>query len=131
MARGISAKLPLARDYEDGIALNKSIKDSIKQNLKNLILTSPGERIMDPNFGVGLNRFVFENDLGTLRGELTARINSQINRYMPFIRIQNLSFESSLENDYLDKNFLQIRVFYFIEAIGSLDFIDVETTATL
>ena len=29
----------------------------IKQNLKMLILTNPGERVMDPEFGVGIKQF--------------------------------------------------------------------------
>ena len=35
-------------------------KDQIKSNLVNLLLTSVGERVMNPNFGCELKRFVFE-----------------------------------------------------------------------
>ena len=54
MARGITPKLPIALDEVDGIKLIKNFPDLVEQNLKNLILTMPGERIMDPLFGVGL-----------------------------------------------------------------------------
>ena len=54
---GISPKLPLLVDKQDGpYGLNKRLNQSIKQNFKNLILTSPGERVMIPEFGVGLKR---------------------------------------------------------------------------
>jgi phage baseplate assembly protein W len=56
---GISPKLPLANNKVDGAyELNKTIKQSVNQNLKNLILTNPGERIMDPLFGVGLSQIL-------------------------------------------------------------------------
>ena len=58
---GISPKLPLSRDFEDGYSLNKTLKDVARQNLKMLILTAPGERIMIPDFGVGLRNYLFEN----------------------------------------------------------------------
>lgn len=33
----------------------------IKNDLLQLLLTSPGERFMRPNFGTGINNFTFEN----------------------------------------------------------------------
>ena len=56
---GLSPKLPIQKDPVDGFALTKTFKEMVKQNFKNLMLTSPGERIMDPEFGVGLRRFLF------------------------------------------------------------------------
>jgi phage baseplate assembly protein W len=50
----LGVKLPLARDASDGYGMIKSFKTMIRQNFKMLLLTSPGERIMEPNFGVGL-----------------------------------------------------------------------------
>ena len=58
---GIGAKLPLERDSEFGFYnLNTEFADEIKQNFKNLLLTCPGERVMIPQFGVGLRNFLFE-----------------------------------------------------------------------
>ena len=59
---GISPKLPLiVNDLDGHYGLNKTIRQAIKQNFKNLILTSPGERVMDIQFGVGLRNYFFEN----------------------------------------------------------------------
>ena len=38
-------------------------KDAIKSNLINLLLTEPGERIMEPTFGLGLKNKLFENNI--------------------------------------------------------------------
>ena len=35
-------------------------KEQVKSNLINLLLTSPGERLMNPNFGVGIRDLLFE-----------------------------------------------------------------------
>ena len=56
---GLTPKLPLALGGESGnYQLIQNYKDLIKQNFKNLILTSPGERMMDPHFGVGIRNFL-------------------------------------------------------------------------
>ena len=56
--------------------------------LRTLILTSPGERIMEPDFGVGLRRFLFENMDGDVLAELVARIKQQTGVYIPAIELQ-------------------------------------------
>ena len=40
--------------------LNKTLGEVVRQNFKNLVLTSPGERIMLPDFGAGLRRLLFD-----------------------------------------------------------------------
>ena len=57
MARGLSPKLPVSTDPIDGYALNKTYAEVVTQNLKNLILTAPGERMMDVDFGVGIRNY--------------------------------------------------------------------------
>ena len=61
MASGISVRLPLTVSPRDGLyTLNQTLNQSVAQNLKNLILTAPGEKAMDLNFGVGLRNYIFE-----------------------------------------------------------------------
>ena len=57
----LAPKLPLTLDSGDGYTSIKILKTMIKQNFKMLILTNPGERVMNPDFGVGIRQFLFEN----------------------------------------------------------------------
>ena len=58
---GYDAVIPLNQDTSDLFyELHKTLKSKIQQNLRMLLYTSPGERIMIPNYGVGLKRFLFE-----------------------------------------------------------------------
>ena len=59
MSKGLSPKLPLTKDPQDGYALNKEYVELVQQNLKMILLTAPGERIMEPEFGVGLRNYLF------------------------------------------------------------------------
>ena len=98
MAYGYSAELPLRRDNEDGFyVLTKTIVSNIKQNFKNLLLTVPGERVMVPDFGAGLRRYLFHNNSPDLHSEITDRIRTQVETYMPFLIINTINFQENRE----------------------------------
>jgi phage baseplate assembly protein W len=84
---GYSAILPLTMDPDDGVALNKTYAAVAKQNFKMLLLTVPGEKIMDPEFGVGLPRFFFENITPETLSKIDSRIRKQTLRYLPFLNV--------------------------------------------
>tara|TARA_Y100000592_G_C5479745_1_gene324551 strand:+ start:3555 stop:3956 length:402 start_codon:yes stop_codon:yes gene_type:complete len=119
---GIAVKLPLSYSNEDGpYALNKTLGENVKQNFRNLILTVPGERIMLPEFGVGLYQMLFEPMAGNTYQEITTRIYEQTERYMPFVDILAVRF-STAETDYLlDANEVKVSIEY---NIGSLNLQD-------
>ena len=99
MAQGMSVKLPLTYDKQDGpFKLNKTIQETVKQNFKNLILTNKGERIMDPLFGAGIYGFLFENYSQALEPIIRAEVSSQIVKYMPFINIEEFLIRESSSN---------------------------------
>ena len=91
---GISPKLPLYIDPVDGIALNKTLKQMTRQNLKMIILTSPGERIMHPKFGVGLRRYLFMNNTSRTLSDIKRKIEQQVRTYLPSVSISSIKFLS-------------------------------------
>ena len=89
--KGLSPKLPLALNSIDGIGLNKTFTEVAKQNLKMVLLTNPGERIMDPGFGVGILSFLFENNINQVTTNIRDTINSQVQEYLPYISIDEIT----------------------------------------
>ena len=121
---GLTPQIPLLLSSEDGTyQLIKTYKNLVKQNFKNLILTAPGERMMDVNFGVGIRNFLFENDGALLYSEISSRIHEQVNRYMPFVIVTDIRFTSPEVMGFqgMDNNFLSMHIEY---AIGPLDTAD-------
>ena len=94
---GRSPKLPLGRDPQDGYALNKTIRQVARQNLKMLVLTSPGERIKLPEFGVGIRHYLFENATEEAFLTLRSRIIEQARIYLPYITINSVNFRQETE----------------------------------
>ena len=74
--RGLSPKLPLTYDESEGYRMNKKFAEMVLQNLKMLLLTNPGERIMEPDFGVGLKRYLFEQNIDAVHGDIHAKIKT-------------------------------------------------------
>jgi len=103
---GYAPKLPIHRDSKDGFTLIKSIPESVKQNLKNLVLTAPGERIMDPNFGVGIRGWLFQQNTQEVQDQIEDRVLRQVKRYMPFVQIRQIRFGEAI--DIPEKLFIQI-----------------------
>jgi hypothetical protein len=122
---GISPKLPLTTDPDDGYTLNKTLKEMASQNFKMLVLTNPGERIMDPKFGVGILAYLFENNTPATHGTIEARIRDQARRYLPYINVEKILFNFENPDSGQVENFLGVKISYSITKLGIKDVLEV------
>lgn len=120
MSNGLSPKLPLSISDEGDFALNKTYQELAKQNLKTLILTIPGEKIMEPDFGVGIHRFLFEQSVSSVYSAISNAINKQVSKYLPYIAIQNIS----IVPDSVAEEVIYISIIYSITPIGINDVLE-------
>ena len=123
---GYGLKLPVTIDPEDGFLLTKSIKETTAQNLKMLVLTSPGERIMDPLFGVGIYNFLFELNNASTHGMISAKIHEQINKYLSHVEVTRIRYQTPFVDETLDPNFLGISIEYTILPLKEEDVLNLE-----
>lgn len=110
MASGLTVKLPFSISGEGDFTQIKEYEDLVKQNLKNLILTIPGERPMDINFGVGIQRYLFEPNLSYVYGEIETEISEKVEEYMPFLDLEEIRITPDEE----DENLMRVQIFYVI-----------------
>ena len=113
----IAPKLPLTIDSVDGYTSIKRLKALIKQNFKMIILTNPGERVMQPEFGVGIKQFLFENFNDNVYADIDVKIREQAAIYLPVIRIINLQFGTNS----MDSNEISNRIEFSIPDIAERD----------
>ena len=92
----------------------QTLKEQVKANLINLLLTQPGERVNEPNFGVGLKHFLFEQNIDI--DSLNTVINEQINFYIP-----EISLIDSEVNFLDDEHLLFIKIIYSINSDNTMD----------
>tara|TARA_R110001583_G_scaffold2257_16_gene16714 strand:+ start:846 stop:1229 length:384 start_codon:yes stop_codon:yes gene_type:complete len=124
---GFSPKLPLVLDQEDGYALTKNLQEVAKQNFKMLVLTNPGERVMDPTFGVGILAYLFENNSPAVYQQIESRIRQQAEKYLPYITVENVQFNGPGGNPDAADNFLGVSINYSIQRLGARDTLQIST----
>jgi len=94
---GYSPKFPLLIDDKLGAyTINTTLRQVMVQNFKNLLLTSPGERIMDKEFGVGLRHHLFEQNTDRLKSKIARAVQDQVGRYMRFLTINSITFNKGI-----------------------------------
>ena len=129
---GISPKLPLNRDSVDGFETNKTFVGAIRQNLKMLVLTSPGERIMYPTFGVGIRQFLFENNSFTTYSDIEEKIREQVASFLPEVAIISIRFLSQNNEDIMTtfegsggSNFVNLIINYEVPSLFVSDTVNI------
>lgn len=116
----LAIKLPLVRDSTDGFKTISSLRTLIKQNFKMLLLTNKGERVMVPEYGVGMNRFLFSNYDESTFAQIENDILNQASIYLPIVNIIEMSFLPSEGSP----NSIIIKIVYSIPDIGVRDLLE-------
>ena len=121
----ISPQLPLTPDNRYGYTMLVTMRQTISQNLKCLMLTAPGERIMDPEFGVGLKKYLFKNYGPEVVKNIKVNIRQQVSKYMPFVSIQDAQVtfgDISTQNpDSTNANKMHVSIKYVVQSVGISD----------
>jgi phage baseplate assembly protein W len=108
-------------DYAVGITLpiqigntafNQSFttKEQVESNLKNLLFTKKGERIMQPEFGCGLQELLFQPNDSDLEEQIEDTINEAVSFWLPYIRINEIDIQSDPAQR--DVNRINVKVTY-------------------
>jgi len=119
MAQGLSPAIPFVTDDRDGVKLNKEYIDLVNQNLTMLLLTAPGERVMDPHFGVGMRKFIFEVDHPATYSNISAKIHKQVKKYLPYIEIEGITYDShGTGNNEVAANTVMIKLIFNIKPLN-------------
>jgi uncharacterized protein len=64
--------------------------NQIKSDLLALLLTEPGERVMLPEFGTALKKFIFEQNDSSVLEQIRNEITRAISIWEPRIAVQNI-----------------------------------------
>ena len=94
---GIGIALPFGSGISN-FKLNYTTLDQAKSNIVNLLLTHKGERFMQPDFGTNLRRFLFQPSSRDLEEEVEAEITGAIKFWLPYVKVQHISVDRSIEN---------------------------------
>jgi phage baseplate assembly protein W len=69
-------------------------EENVRESIRLILLTEPGERLMREDFGCGLRQFLFEPNTPTTRALIRERILRALARWEPRVRIEEVGVES-------------------------------------
>lgn len=104
---GIGLTLPLS--FGDN-TFNQSFltKDQVKSNIKNLLLTKRGERILQPEFGSNLQELLFEQSVDDLENRIEDIITDSLEQWLPYVTAEEIDIEST--DSLKDTNTLKVSI---------------------
>ena len=110
---GIDYPLHKSNGSDGWFASTATTIKAVKNNIKLLLSTEKGERLMQPNLGLGLRRFLFEQFTEDLVFEIKNDILDTIGTWLPFVEVRNLEV-SMLDKGPTGKNSMAINVMFNI-----------------
>ena len=111
----IGIDLPFRKsDGPDGwFASSSTTIEAVKNNIRYLLQTEQGERYMQPNLGLGLRKYMFEQVNEDTTVQIQGDILTTIGNWLPFVEVREL--DVSMEgSDTTGRNKLSISVVFNI-----------------
>lgn len=84
-------------------------EDSVKESIRNLILTDRGERLMQPNIGGNLNAMLFENITPATLILIKNNVENTVNLYEPRAELIDVKVTSQI-----DDNTVRVNILFYI-----------------
>tara|TARA_A100001201_G_C4078779_1_gene198254 strand:+ start:585 stop:998 length:414 start_codon:yes stop_codon:yes gene_type:complete len=100
---------------------NQTTTKQVATNLRNLILTMKGERVMFPDFGSNIYNLLFEPiSADNLSIACKDTIDEAVERYMPYVTIDSVTVEEEF-----DRNLVNIKVDYRVKGFEASEALDI------
>jgi len=121
----INFKFPL-RAYNNGFfQSNTTPQSAIKEDIKTLILTSKGERVIQSDLGTNIPTLagqLFENiNIEEMQMLIETEIREAIQTWMPFVNIVNITVKDQQMDDSLLLNQIRVSMAYAVASINVQD----------
>lgn len=96
-------------------AVNYTTISQARENLKNLILTKKGERVMQPEFGCDIWELLFEPIVDdVISSQIESSILNAVEIWLPYINVDKIIFDYD-END-IDSNKINVEVKFSLKS---------------
>lgn len=84
-------------DSNGQLSYTPSLNDSVRDSIRVILSTRPGELLFHPEFGAGLEEFLDQPDTLGLRREIHDRVQESLARWEPRISVDRINVDASPE----------------------------------
>jgi len=117
---GIRTPISFADGKSSMFGMSYNLEDQIRDNIRNLLATNSGERLMMGDLGANLLGLALELTSEDTDIVAAQRISATVEKYMPYVTLED--FEPSIEKSE-DDNVIQsqVRIKYSVPSLGLTD----------
>ena len=110
---GIDLPFRKSNGKEGYFASTSTTIEAVKNNIRNLVRTNTGERLMQPNLGLNLRNYMFEQFTDETLLSVQNDIVDTFKVWLPFVEIRDIQVSMD-ENDSIGKNTMSINIVFNI-----------------
>jgi len=92
----IGLSFPLRADANNSFSMTRNSIEQSRHNLRNLLLTYPGERVGNLEFGCRLREVCFEQQDENLPTKIQDVISEAVTKFLPYINILDIATQSDI-----------------------------------
>ena len=112
---GLDLPLRKSEGKEGFFASTKTTLEAVKNNIRNLLQTSEGERIFQPQLGLDLKRYLFNQINEETIFNIQNEIVDKFELWLPFVEIKNIEVKTHDDDINIGLNTISINVIFNIE----------------
>ena len=106
---------PLLPVVDEGRMQWPSLEESVRQRIRVILLTRPGEQLMRPEFGAGLDQFLHEPNTLLTRRRIRDRVAESVNRWEPRVDLERVEVSENGERP----NAVRVEIVYRLIRTGA------------
>jgi len=128
LRKGINYKFPFKKSVRGAFELNETTIDAVKDDLKILLLTNHGERLIHHDFGDNLKPLLFE-PMTDIKERIADSISSAVEKWMPFVNIKSMDIKDTRDDSSIRDNEVRVKLFFSVAATGLEEQLEVSIRA--
>jgi len=91
--------MPVSIDPQSGLIATAEYEEDIRQAIRIILETAPGERVMRPNFGCGIHDLVFEAIDSTALQRIRSEVEDALRRYEARIDVLDVAADEDATSE--------------------------------
>lgn len=111
---GIDLPFRKSTGIEGYFASTSTTIEAVKNNIRNLINTNQGERLLQPRLGMNLRKYLFDQFTDEVIFSIQNDIVDTFRKWLPFVDIQDIQVNMSNSNDSIGKNTMNVTIVFNI-----------------
>jgi phage baseplate assembly protein W len=111
---------PKKNSSETLFEMSYDVNEQVKTNLKNLLLTTKGEVLCNPDFGTNLSQLYNATDVDDIEEIAMEEIKSVVKKYFPFVQLSNFS-SHRIEATQEYSGYYELKIEYSVAGISDLN----------